>query len=58
VLSSNRAYIRISGYFFLMGDITSYTGSTGRMTSLEISELTGKAHDKVMRDIDKLFKEL
>lgn len=41
-----------------MGDITSYTGSTGRMTSLEISELTGKAHDKVMRDIDKLFKEL
>jgi len=28
------------------------------MTSLEISELTGKRHDHVLRDIDNVFKEL
>lgn len=38
-----------------MGDISLVTG---KMTSMEISRLTGKDHSKVCRDIRKMLKEL
>jgi hypothetical protein len=44
------------GYLFFMGD--AILATAGRMTSLEISELTRKSHAKVLRDIDNLFIEL
>jgi phage regulator Rha-like protein len=38
-----------------MGDIIL---ATGKMTSLEIAKLTGKRHSHILRDIDKVLKEL
>lgn len=38
-----------------MNDISLYAH---KMTSLEIAKLTGKRHAHVLRDIDKMFKEL
>ena len=39
-------------------DLTTFNSNVATMNSLEIAELTGKRHDNVMADIDRMFSDL